>query len=282
MIKRILLPLDPSDYASRATQLACNVAKHHNAEITGMVVLDVPGIASSIGPIPARASFYAKELQSSKIKEADLRIKQLLEDFKKECDAQGVAHNEAYSQGVPSDLIIEESKYFDILIMGKRTFFHFETQDEEGDSFDKILDSTSTPILAVPKQSDCSRFIEDPTKVLIAVDGKINSARALNRFATLMHPGIAEVNLLISDDDDTKCDYVLAKSEAYLKVHGFDNIIKHKTKENLIDHIDRLYINNVDLFVIGQHNKNTFADFFLGSFSKYLIDKSKHLIMIGQ
>jgi nucleotide-binding universal stress UspA family protein len=282
MIKRILLPLDPSDYTKKATELACNIAKHHNAELAGMVVLDVPGIASSIGPVPARASFYAKELQKARINEADNRIKELLEDFKSFCDAKGVLHSEAYVQGIPSEMIVEEAKYFDILVIGKRTFFHFETQDDDGDSFGEILDSSSTPVIAVPKQSDCSAFIEDKTKVLIAVDGKNNSARAMHRFAYLMKDGIAEIDLLISHEDEAYCNSVLDKSEAYLSSHGFTNINKVKTKENIIDYIDNNYINSVDLFVIGEHNKNTFADFFMGSFSKYIIENSKHLIMIGQ
>lgn len=282
MLKRILLPLDPSEYTIQATKLACNIALHHNAEVTGMVVLDVPGIESSIGAIPARAAFYAKELEKARIQDADVRIKQLRDNFKATCDSFKVKHTESHLQGVPSELIVEESKYFDLLIMGKRTYFHFETQEGEGDSFSKVLDSSATPIIAVPKEFDGTNFIQDHNKVLISLDGKRSSARAIHAFAYLMHDGIFEVNLLISNDDVDYCDSVLAKSTAFLKSQGFDNIITHKTEDNIIKYVDNNFIGKVDLFVIGEHNRNTFADFFLGSYSNYLIDKSKNLILIGQ
>lgn len=282
MLKRILLPLDPSEYSAQATKLACNIALHHDAEVTGMVVLDVPGIESSIGPIPARAAFYAKELEKARIQDADARIKKLLDEFKATCDSFKVKHSEAYLQGVPSDMIVEESKYFDLLIMGKRTFFHFETQDDEGDSFAKVLDSSSTPIIAVPKEFDGTNFIQEDTKVLISVDGKRSSTRALHAFAYLMRDGIFEVNLLIANEDDYYCDSVLQKSTAFLKSQGFENIIAHKTKKNIVEYVDNNFLGKVDLFVIGEHNKNTFADFFVGSYSKYLIENSKNLILIGQ
>lgn len=282
MLKRILLPLDPSNYSKQAIKLACNIAIHHDAELTGIVVLDIPGIEKSIGPIPARASYYAKQLEEAKIKDADLRIHKLLEEFKSICESMNVKYSEAYAQGVPSEMIVEESKYFDLLVMGKRTFFQFEAQDEEGDSFQRILNSSSTPVLAVPKQFDGSNFIQQDTKVLIAVDGTRNASRALHRFAYLMHDGIAEVNLLISNESDEYCNSVLDKSEAYLKAQGFSNIIKHKTTENISDYVDKHFIGKIDLFVIGEHKRNTFSDFFLGSFSRFLIDKSKNLILIGQ
>jgi len=52
MIKRILLPLDASPFTAAATEAACLLAKNQDAQITGLVVIDIPGIKKSIGPVP--------------------------------------------------------------------------------------------------------------------------------------------------------------------------------------------------------------------------------------
>ncbi len=40
---KILLGLDGSDYTQSATQYACQIASKHQAEITGMAIIDIPG-----------------------------------------------------------------------------------------------------------------------------------------------------------------------------------------------------------------------------------------------
>ncbi len=76
MIKRILLPLDPSSYTKTATYIACKIAQLHHAEVTGLVILDLPGIERSIGPIPMGALHYAEKIELAKKVEASQRIEQ--------------------------------------------------------------------------------------------------------------------------------------------------------------------------------------------------------------
>ena len=48
MIKRILVPLDPSDYTKTAIQVGAQIAKRTDAELTGLVILDIESIEDSI------------------------------------------------------------------------------------------------------------------------------------------------------------------------------------------------------------------------------------------
>jgi nucleotide-binding universal stress UspA family protein len=52
MIKRILIPLDSSNYTDTAIEIGCDLAKRHGAELTGMVIMDIPGIKETISPVP--------------------------------------------------------------------------------------------------------------------------------------------------------------------------------------------------------------------------------------
>jgi len=65
--RRILIPLDPSPYSESALNLACIVAKIYDAEITGMVILDIPGIKDSIGPVPIGGIYLAEKLEEENL-----------------------------------------------------------------------------------------------------------------------------------------------------------------------------------------------------------------------
>ena len=88
-MRRILVPLDPSPYSESALNLACVVAKIYNAEVTGMVILDIPGIQDSIGPIPIGGIHLAEKLEKEKREEAKQRISLLLDKFKKNVVKKG-------------------------------------------------------------------------------------------------------------------------------------------------------------------------------------------------
>lgn len=282
MIKRILVPLDPSPYSTKALDMACKVANAHNAEVAGLVNLDAPTIKRSIGPVPAGASYYAKKLSQAKIKEAEKHIKQMLDEFKKTCDDYGVKHTEANRQGLPSSMILEESKFFDLLVIGKRTFFHWETSDEPGESFEEILDESITPILAVPKQYDMPDVQENPINVVIAYDGSYGASRALHRFAQLAIHGTVHVDIIMSHEDRDYSLEVLTDCEEYLNAHNICNIEKHWTSHNIISTIEKEYIKKAEMFVIGAHESRGILDFLVGSLMKFLIENSKVPILIGQ
>ena len=49
---KILLGLDGSTYAETAKEYACEIAESQNATITGVAIIDLPGIQSSSGLVP--------------------------------------------------------------------------------------------------------------------------------------------------------------------------------------------------------------------------------------
>ena len=73
--------------------------------------------------------------------------------------------SEVMKEGVPVDLILDTATLFDLVVVGLRTFFHFETRQGDGELLSKILGSATTPILAVPYKP------REMKKVMIAFDG---------------------------------------------------------------------------------------------------------------
>jgi len=96
------VPLDPSPFTDTVIEIACERAKIFDAELTGLVVLDIPGIEDSIGPIPMGGLYYAEKIELAMKVEASHRVEQLLEMFRRRCEDKGIAYREAHLQGCPS------------------------------------------------------------------------------------------------------------------------------------------------------------------------------------
>lgn len=282
MIRRILIPLDPSPYTDSALNLGCVIAKVYNAEVTGLVILDIPGIEHSIGPVPIGGIHLSERLQKEKKEEAHQRIEELLKKFKNKCVAEGVVYHEAQRQGSPSDQILDESIYYDLLIIGLRTYFHFETSEKYGSSLDELLKQSVTPIYGVPENLHLLEKPDRKIRVLMAFDGSPLAARAMQRFTLMISPDLYEVTLLNSSDKKEEGEEVLSRAEEYLNSHNITNIQKVWTEENIIDVIKNEYYDDMDGFVVGAHSREGIFDFLVGSLTKFLVKSAKKPVFIGQ
>ncbi len=279
MIRRILIPFDPSPYAAAALEYGCFIAKQYKAEITGVVVLDTPGIEKSIGPIPLGGLYYADKLEEQKTKEAHEHIKALLEKFKEKCEKEGVTNSETELQGLPGEQILHTSIFYDLVVMGLRTSYHFETEKKTYDSIEEILHHSSTPILAVPDHFEH----KENRNILIPFNGSRPASRALKSFVHLLNASAAETNitLLMSDPDVNAARFYLDGAEAYLKAHSYNNIKKEWTPQDIISVIKEKYLDWADLVVLGVHSKKGLFDFMVGSLSKSLINEGNKPLLLG-
>lgn len=282
MIRRILIPLDPSPYSDSALHLGCIIAKQYDAEVTGLVILDIPGIEDSIGPIPIGGIHLAEKLEKEKKEEARQRIDDLLIKFKAKCEKEGVSHKEAHRQGSPSTQILNESIYFDLLIIGLKTYFNFETSEKSGSSLDKLLNQSVTPIYGVPENLHLLEKPDRKIRVLIAFDGSPLAARAMQRFSLMVTPELYEITLLNSSEEKVEGEEILSRAEEYLNSHKITNIKKVWTYDNIIDVIKNDYYDEMDGFVVGAHSQDGIFDFLVGSLTKYLVKSAKKPVFIGQ
>ena len=282
MIRRILIPLDPSPYAESALHLGCIIAKEYSAEVTGLVILDIPGIEESIGPIPIGGIHLAEKLETAKKEEARKRIDDLIVKFKNKCVKEGVSYREAQRQGSPSTQILNESIYYDLLIIGLRTYFNFETSEKYGKSLDQLLKQSITPIYGVPENLHLIQKPDRKIRVLIAFDGSPLAARAMQRFSLMVTPDLYEITLLNSSNEREEGEDVLARAEEYLNAHNIHDIEKIWISDHIIDAIKNDYYDKMDGFVVGAHSREGIFDFLVGSLTKYLVKSAKKPVFIGQ
>ncbi len=281
MIKRILLPLDDSPFTDAATAAACVLAKKQGAQVTGLVVLDISGIEKSIGAVPLGAGHYAKRLEGSRREEADKRIDALLAKFRTKCGAAGVSCMEAEAQGAPNEQIIDESAYYDALVMGLRTFYHFDPQGKPGNALDELLGHSVTPVIGIP-ESFVAPALDATLKTTVFFDGSLPSISALQRFAQLARPELQDVTIVMADSDKELSLYQLKRAADYLVAHGFALVRTEWTDDDIIQAIDERYLDAADQVVVGTHSKVAVIDFMIGSVARHLIEVAKKPVLIGQ
>ena len=279
MLRRILIPLDNSPFTEAALSWSCYAAKITGAELTGLTVLDIPGIERSIGSVPVGGIQVARCIVDTKEQKALEHIKKLLENFESTCKKSGVRYSLAERQGNPSDQIIKDSIFYDLVVIGLRTNYHYDADDKRGESVEHIMGHSVSPILAVP-----DRF-EKPTgkiNVIVAFDGSLPSARALHRFAQIVRTAEYSVTILMSHQDMEFANRCLDGAETFLISHDFKHVKKKWTTANILDEIRENYLENTNLIVLGAHSKSILTDFMVGSLSKSLMRQENKYLLIGQ
>ena len=275
-IKRILVPLDPTAYAQAATESACRIARVHTAQVAGVTVLDSEEIRSSV--VPAIGPYYPilRAAVRDKTKHAEAILKDCMDRFAQTCEKMRVGHLETEYEGIPAQKLLDSAIFYDLVVVGLKTSFHFETRKESIEGLDEILDRTVTPILAVPVTG-----LETPDKVLVAFDGSLGSARALHDFARYAFPYQCNIKIIVGEKEPEEADFLLRNAEAFLRAHGFDQVMTEAIEKPIEDVVDEAIAAGINLVVAGIHSKKKFQDIFVGSFTKALIDRGDVSIFLS-
>ncbi len=278
MIKRILVPLDGSEFSRNATKHACDLAKCSDAEVIGLTVLDLLGATGQIAPIHAVAlKAYHERIKEVKI-DALKRIRYAMGHFREMCENARVRHSEHELQGIPSNCILNAAGYCDLVVMGLRTFFHGPGKQDLGSPLISMLERSVTPILAVPKHINAV-----PKTVLIAYDGSHQATRALHAVANLnlIRP-FKHAYLVTSNDYEMHRSFLLKQAAAYLRSHELSDLTLVDTDKDILTVVHEDYIEKVDLVALGVHASRPFKDFFVGSLAKSLIDYDHMPLLLAQ
>ncbi len=219
MARRIVVGLDGSEYAANALRQACESAKSYAGTVIGVAVVDSPGIESSSLGAGIGAYEYARRAREQKLSDAHEHVKEFLTDFEKTCTEHGVPFELAYHDAVPFQAIVDEARCADLIMIGLRTYFHFETQEEAGDTLRHLMEVGICPVLAVPK------IHEKPHNAVICYDGSLQAARAMRAFIhiTSLTPGSSTITLLNVTEGTVEDEHVqIEAAQKYIQGYGFD------------------------------------------------------------
>lgn len=264
---KILLGLDGSSYAEAAKEYACEIALAHDATITGVAIIDLPGIQSTAGPVPLGGAHYELQREVHLLEETREKAKAILNEFARTCKSRHVKSVLHADTGSPFSEIIEESKFHDFTVIGKKTFFGYSDHETFG-TLEKVLKNGLTPVLAVP---DSVRKID---KVLVAYDNSIPAAKVVHMFLLLGIWNTCDITLLTVNDNVEAAETLLAGLNDFFQGYGINPSIV--TRGGIANVEVKSYIeeNDIDLLVMGAYGRKSVREFFVGSVTQHLIQST--------
>lgn len=270
----IVVPVDFSDYSTRAAMLAFDVASRHKAQIVFIHAYIIP-----YQPNLQLSNTYSYDvdnvqLDNAIVKEARLRMEQFGNSLKekiKQGDISPVVFKTEIMEGIPEDVITEYSKNTSplLIIMGTRGADKKE-RDLVGSVTAEVLDSCRFPAFTVPDSPTAPLSLSAIHSVvffsnldqedIIALDTLHRLIPDLNLDITIVHiPG--------RKDRGQDCEKAYRSLLEYCNSHygeaGYRFSIRKLELKSAIDDFNMLEKTQpINLIVVPNKKKNVFARLF--------------------
>jgi len=275
MLKRILVGLGGTDYTVAAINQAVSLAMAHDAELTGVCVIDPSRVSPILsmpigdGPIayPETGSFMAKARE---------RVEWATHEFTKACQAAGVKHRIVREVGEPISLMTAEARYHDLMIFGLKSLFESDLVADPHDALVRLVQSGVRPLLAV------SKTFLPINKVLIAYSGSMESAKAMKQFVEMRLWPVSQVRIVCFEDGKGHARQLVADAADYCRAHGLaaeTECVTGSPKEHLLSYIQNW---GADLTVLGNSAQNLILRRIFGETALHVIRNAEQPLFLAQ
>jgi nucleotide-binding universal stress UspA family protein len=269
VVRTVLIGLDGSEYSTAASHLAIRWARRFGALLVGLGIVDEPTICRP-EPVPIGASHYKEHRDQTLLTRASCRVEMFLERFALRCTEAGVAYKLLEDVGPPPEKILVEAQRYDLIVLGQQTCFRFATQEGPDETLCKVLKNTPRPVVAVPAK------LSDGASVLVAYDGSLQAARALQAFQASGLGESEEVHVVSVGADHVEAARYADRAAEFLRFHEVKatwDVLSPSggTAEAILEQASRL---GVGLLVMGCYGQPTPRECFLGSVTRTVLKKS--------
>lgn len=214
MLKRILAPLDSSEFNEAATRMAAHIAIRDGGDgaiLAGMGIVDLDQI-----PHGRFANIVPRD---QIIADAEKEVDELVRNFQKEVQDLGVAPEKVETvkaSGSPFREIIRESVFSDIIVMGEKCSFPPVNQDYE--TMHHLYHEASRPVLITDRDFD------SVNTVVMVMDGTAPSSRMMYNYVHLLPFPSARVVLTYSGEEEKEYNLknYFQRVEGYLSSYGLN------------------------------------------------------------
>jgi len=213
MFRSVLVALDGSAYSQIAADLAIDWAGRYGAHLLGLGILDAPTIERA-EPVPLGAGAYKKARDEARLADAHRRVADFLADFRARGQAAGVAVEVLEDIGDPAARILREAQRCDVVILGRETHFHCETQERPDETLAQVLRGSPRPVVVVP------RSVPEGQGVLLAYGGGREGARTLQTFQLLKLAAGEAIEVVTIHRDGAEAEALVNLAGEYLAAQG--------------------------------------------------------------
>lgn len=278
MSKRIVVGLDGSEYCKKAIQYACRRANNFDGTVVGVGVVDLPGIERAASGAGIGASHYAKHSREQLTKKAETEVEKLLAEFEETCRTASVAFEMEQRAGNPEEKILDAALSADLIVVGTRTFYHFETPEAPGHAQAKLVQAGICPVLAVPDTLELP-FVH----LTFPYDSSPGAARAMRNLLALTseYPIDYQVMLLRVEDNPEEGRKALERPAQYLRAYAYDVELKVEPGDPCQVVRDIAHQRLPGLVVLGASGRGMLSKLLFGSVTRTLIEDGKIPLFIS-
>jgi nucleotide-binding universal stress UspA family protein len=276
MIRRLLVAMDGSAHGGAAATLAIAWARRFDAGLVAVGVLDEPSITRA-EPVPLGAGAYKRERDEARLAHAHQRITQFLATFRDRCQTAGVACSLIEDIGTPHEQIVREAAACDVVVLGKQTDFHFETQDRPDATLAQVLRLSPRPVVVAP------RHPADGEGILVAYGAGREVVRTLQTFTLLGLASDETVHVLAVEADAAAVNERLRRAGDYLTAHG----VRHQLCPSVTDAapataiLDEVRHRRPRLLVMGAQGHHPVRDLFFTSVTRAVLQEASVPVFVG-
>lgn len=215
MIKRILVGLAGTTFTPVAIQRAVALARAHGAEVTGVTVLDPRRLRSRERPAPEEIGLGAQH-SNRPIAGSPDSIEESIQRLEHSCKEAAVKCRLLRESGDAFTTFVDAARYHDVIVFGLGSVLKYAFPgDDPHDQLIRLIGAGVRPLIAVSEE------FRSISRVLIAYNGSMESAKAMKRFVQMRLWPEAELKVMTFNPSDDRAYELLAAAEEYCRAHGF-------------------------------------------------------------
>lgn len=268
-MEKILLAIDATNLNINSLDFACFLGRLTKSKITGVflenrVAEEKPALKAMQG---AAYKDWAVDENSDDHKAKMESIKKNIAFFGEGCINREVRYEVHQDRGVPSDDLIEESRFADAVIVDAETSFNKNFEGIPTEFIRVVLKKAECPVIIAPEN------FEAIDEIVFTYNGSSSSVFAIKQF-TYLFPELKEKKVSIIQVNETGewLDKDKNKFMEWLQNHYTDlhfEALKGETENVLFDHLFKR--KNIFL-VMGAYGRTTLSRFFKRSYADLLIN----------
>lgn len=271
MLRSMIVGLDGTEYSQSATELGIQWSARLDAMIVGLGVID-PAEVRKPEMVPMGAGYYKQHSDEVRMHQTHRRVETYLEQFSLRCAAAEVTAKVLEEEGAPVDVILREAQRYDLILMGQRTQFHDPSREGSDDTLKRVIRNAPRPVVVVPRQLTSGKI------TLVAFDGSLPAARALLAFQASGLANFGEVHVLTVSEDHESAARVAGRAVDFLSQH--DILAQTHIASPAAGGVSATVLQyasdlQAGLTVMGAYGQSTLKDFFFGSMTRTLLEKSE-------
>ncbi len=275
MIKSMLIGLDGSPFSHAAVELGMCWAKQLDAMLVGIGIVDKPEVVNALpttfipGLLPLDPMAQQFRLDQQLLKEEHRRVERYLQQFTLQCAEQQIACKVLEDMGIPAVRLSKQVERFDLMILGRRTFFHRGSSEELDATLKEVAHHSPRPVVTVPNS------IRESKCVMVAYDGSAQAARALQAFEASGLYQEKKVHIVSVAGTHAEAEQHAQRAADFLTWHDrpfMVHAIVSDDPSSVI--IKKTWLCDPAILVMGVYGHNKIRDYLFGSVTRTLLRES--------